>query len=466
MNKEDIQKLIGGYATGTLTDEERKALFEAAIEDQDLFDSLQDEQALKELFDDPFSREQVRSAAAESLPQSQKTSRISWFRRPWIWASAASVALAGILVVALVRWDRMQPQPEQQKQVVASGRQPAAPVVEEKSPPAPPPEPEKPLAGKPPAAKSPEVRNPRARIAQESPRREATKATLSAGAPRGIGRSSSSGYRASVSNPEPNDSKLEHRAENSEYARNAPSDPSNSNSTLRDIEKNRSDQPVKKEEDKDRNEVALSLPRRAPAPAPPQQPAPQVQQAEKQQGQLDRPAQQSVPLQSQSVVVQSSPSAGAPQQQRSQGTLEQPPRAPASKTESSDELLKDQRKSKSSSGAGFGAARVIAGGLKAPYSLARQLNDGSFATVPSATAFKPGEVLRLTINPGNSGPVQILEWDENDPQWRKVYPPADDLDTAAKTASATFVVQKSLRVRVTIGSTTTDIPIRIVEAAK
>jgi len=29
MNRDDIQKLLGGYATGTLTPEEQQALFEA-----------------------------------------------------------------------------------------------------------------------------------------------------------------------------------------------------------------------------------------------------------------------------------------------------------------------------------------------------------------------------------------------------------------------------------------------------
>ena len=32
MNREDIQKLLGGYATGTLTPEEQQTLFDAAIE--------------------------------------------------------------------------------------------------------------------------------------------------------------------------------------------------------------------------------------------------------------------------------------------------------------------------------------------------------------------------------------------------------------------------------------------------
>ena len=40
MSPEEIKKLLGGYATGTLTAEEQQALFAAALEDQELFDAL------------------------------------------------------------------------------------------------------------------------------------------------------------------------------------------------------------------------------------------------------------------------------------------------------------------------------------------------------------------------------------------------------------------------------------------
>ena len=48
MSREDIQKLLGGYATGTLTPEEQQALFSAALEDQELFDALAREQSLRD----------------------------------------------------------------------------------------------------------------------------------------------------------------------------------------------------------------------------------------------------------------------------------------------------------------------------------------------------------------------------------------------------------------------------------
>ncbi|MEX5215109.1 MAG: hypothetical protein NW703_13195 [Nitrospiraceae bacterium] len=53
MAESDLGKLLGGFATDTLTAEERQALFTAALRDQQLFNALADEQALKELLADP-----------------------------------------------------------------------------------------------------------------------------------------------------------------------------------------------------------------------------------------------------------------------------------------------------------------------------------------------------------------------------------------------------------------------------
>ncbi len=40
------EQILGGYATDTLTEEEKRQLFEAALHDQTLFDTLADEEAL------------------------------------------------------------------------------------------------------------------------------------------------------------------------------------------------------------------------------------------------------------------------------------------------------------------------------------------------------------------------------------------------------------------------------------
>jgi hypothetical protein len=54
---DEVRKLLGGYATGTLTDEERNLLFSAALQDQELFDALADEEALRELLAEPATRQ-------------------------------------------------------------------------------------------------------------------------------------------------------------------------------------------------------------------------------------------------------------------------------------------------------------------------------------------------------------------------------------------------------------------------
>ena len=89
MSRDEVQKLLGGYATGTLTPEERAALFEAALDDQDLFDQLAREQPLADLFADSTARAQLL-AALEERPQ-------PWYKR---WASWGVPALATALIVA------------------------------------------------------------------------------------------------------------------------------------------------------------------------------------------------------------------------------------------------------------------------------------------------------------------------------------------------------------------------------
>ena len=75
MTRDDIQKLLGGYATGTLTPEEQQALFEAALSDQELFDALAREEALREVMADPAARAQLLAAASEAP--------VPWYRQWW-----------------------------------------------------------------------------------------------------------------------------------------------------------------------------------------------------------------------------------------------------------------------------------------------------------------------------------------------------------------------------------------------
>ena len=112
---------MSGYATGSLTEAERKALFEAALEDQELFDELAGEQAVKEVLDEPGARQ--RLLAALEPPRRH---------RAWLWITAA-VTLA--IVIGVVLLNRTPP-PQQIAQVMKSPEPVAAPVVSPVVPPA------------------------------------------------------------------------------------------------------------------------------------------------------------------------------------------------------------------------------------------------------------------------------------------------------------------------------------------
>jgi len=96
MSPEDIKKLLGGYATGTLTAEERQALFAAALEDQELFDALAREQSLRDLLRDPAARAELLSAL-DTLA-SRTGGFWQWLRRP----AVAGLAMAGVTAIAIV----------------------------------------------------------------------------------------------------------------------------------------------------------------------------------------------------------------------------------------------------------------------------------------------------------------------------------------------------------------------------
>ncbi|MFM2125141.1 MAG: hypothetical protein RL328_1592 [Acidobacteriota bacterium] len=120
MTRDEARKLLGGYATGTLTEAERKLLFDAALDDQDLFDELAAEQALKELIEEPGVRGRLIAALE---PKKQR----AW----WPWAVA--VTMAGLATIAV--WVARQPEATQQVAVNTAPAElpspaPAAPVPE------------------------------------------------------------------------------------------------------------------------------------------------------------------------------------------------------------------------------------------------------------------------------------------------------------------------------------------------
>ena len=105
MSKEEIRKLLGGYSTNTLTESERSALFEAALDDQELFNALQQEQALKSLLDDPATRAQVRQALEQQQSGRQTGSRMRW----WAWGGAASAAVVASILLVVFRPNPLRP---------------------------------------------------------------------------------------------------------------------------------------------------------------------------------------------------------------------------------------------------------------------------------------------------------------------------------------------------------------------
>ncbi len=140
MTRDEVRKLVGGYATGSLTEAERTALFQAALEDQDLFDELAGEQVLKEVLDEPGARQRLIAALE---PPSR--------HRAWLWATAAATAAIAVVIV-VVSTRTAPPEPPQQIAEVLKSPEPVAPppaaapapsppAVQRKVAPAPPPPP-------------------------------------------------------------------------------------------------------------------------------------------------------------------------------------------------------------------------------------------------------------------------------------------------------------------------------------
>lgn len=126
MTRHEAEKLLGGYATGTLTDQEKSALFSAALDQQELFDALVDEEALRELLADPDARRRLLTLLPEAPV---RTAFWDWLRRPAAIGLAASLAGAAVLGVAL--WQYSGPKKVAMSQV-AEVRQtppPAQPLL-------------------------------------------------------------------------------------------------------------------------------------------------------------------------------------------------------------------------------------------------------------------------------------------------------------------------------------------------
>ena len=105
MSEHDLEKLLGGFAADTLTPEERQTLYTAALQDQQLFNALADEQTLKELLSDPDVRRRLLQALKQTSTSGDggSLSWLDWFRRPVGLAFAGGLATAALAVVLGVR---------------------------------------------------------------------------------------------------------------------------------------------------------------------------------------------------------------------------------------------------------------------------------------------------------------------------------------------------------------------------
>jgi len=162
MNRDDIEKLLGGYAAGTLTPGEREALFAAALEDQQLFESLAAEEPLRELLQDPAVRAQLLSALDDRPAP--------WYQRFLRPALGIAAGVAMVLMAVFVRYQPPKPEPvivaETRREPVRSF-QPPLPVEKSPLPAALPPPPQLPAPAPAPAASPVDVIAPAAPAAPE-----------------------------------------------------------------------------------------------------------------------------------------------------------------------------------------------------------------------------------------------------------------------------------------------------------
>lgn len=131
MMRVELEKLLGGYAAGTLTPAERRALFEAALTDQTLFDALADEEALRDVLADPLSRERVLLALVEQPPTVFESLDV-WMRRHPVWALASVVMAAAMLFVVIGQTGAFRKQPA--KRQIAMVRRPVRPQFQAPAP--------------------------------------------------------------------------------------------------------------------------------------------------------------------------------------------------------------------------------------------------------------------------------------------------------------------------------------------
>ncbi len=110
MSEHDLEKLLGGFATDTLTAEEQQQLYSAALQDQELFNALADEQTLKELLANPAVRRRLLQALQKNSSTAPSSPWIDWVRRPagLAWASGLAAAFIAIILGTRIYQDSVK----------------------------------------------------------------------------------------------------------------------------------------------------------------------------------------------------------------------------------------------------------------------------------------------------------------------------------------------------------------------
>lgn len=135
MTRIDAEKLLGGHATGILSEAERTALFSAALDRQELFDALVDEEALRELLADPAAKAQLLAA----LEPAAAPKVVPFWRRTGVLGAAASLLVASLAGIAYLRSpDQAAPALRQEADKVPAAKVVEAPPAAQAPPSAPP----------------------------------------------------------------------------------------------------------------------------------------------------------------------------------------------------------------------------------------------------------------------------------------------------------------------------------------
>lgn len=108
MNRVEAERLLPRYFSGELTEDERRALMEAVLTDQDIYDAFAEEQVLAELLKDAAFRGEVKAVVAP------KKSGIVWKL-----AIAAGFVVVLLSVVLLKRGGEPVAPPAAQPEVIS-----------------------------------------------------------------------------------------------------------------------------------------------------------------------------------------------------------------------------------------------------------------------------------------------------------------------------------------------------------